>query len=590
MSSLHLGAGVDGGIWHVARAGALRQQDSVLEVERGTNRMTKIGIYAPSFFPLDEAAFEVLGQALDVSFERRRFDSDRAVDGWIVLGADRKLAAEISRAARPCYVVVDEAELTPVGKSAKITFANHPNLDRIVRGRIVTADDAIDAKGLPHWLDDVTPFAFKDGSPVWAVQERPGCRHHYIALQPPNVNEGEALFSHFSGQRFVSLLPLLLFIRSLRQDQGWQPPPMQATFMFDDPNLHWTSYGFIDYREMVRHAAAGQYHVSVATIPLDAWYVHSPARTIFNDNPERISLLYHGNDHVFRELARPPSTEAMRCLLRQAVARIASMEARTGLAVARVMAPPHGACSETALSEMARLGFEAVCVSRGSLRHHNPGAAWLATLGLKPCDLLAGLPVIPRFGLTRNCHNDVLLAALLHQPIVPITHHQLLADGYDLLDEVARFVNSLDEVSWRNIQTISRSLYSQRRDGSTLRVRMWSNRITVPLPEWTTQFQVDSPRGNDSAVESLYWRNVATEDRRWNVLTPVEPIVVRAGQTIEIACGAAGAIRSATCNVGPRRLAPVARRLLTEGRDRALPSIHRVVRRRVQSDTIKSDA
>ena len=203
--------------------------------------------------------------------------------------------------------------------------------------------------------------------------------------------------------------------------------------MFDDPNLHWRSYGFIDYNEMVRHAVAGKYRVCVATIPLDAWLVHKPTSAIFRDNTARISLLYHGNNHVFRELARSHSADSMRALLLQAGRRMTKMEARTGLKVARVMAPPHGACSETALAQMAQIGFEAACVSRGSLRYHNSGAQWTRTIGMNPCDIIAGLPVIPRCGLSRSCRNDILIAALLHQPIVVMTHHLALAEGYDLL-------------------------------------------------------------------------------------------------------------------------------------------------------------
>lgn len=521
--------------------------------------------------------FDALGEALSVSFEKRTFGDDQNIDGWVVLAADRKFASEIGWATRPCYVVLDEAELISCGTSSKITFANRSELAAVLRSRDVTADDAVVAKALPQWLSDVEPLAFKDGSAVWAIQEQGDCRHHYVALIPPELNDGEPLFTHFSGQRIACLLPLVLFVRSLAEDQCWEPPPLQAAFMFDDPNLHWTSYGFIDYGEMVRHAAEGNYHVAVATIPLDGWFVHPTASAIFKENTRRISLLYHGNDHVSKELARYHSAEAMQRMLRQAVGRIARMEASTGLDVARVMAPPHGACSEMALSEMARLGFEAVCVSRGSLRHHNTGAAWTRTIGLRPCDIVAGLPVIPRFGLSKNCRNDILIAALLRQPIIPMTHHQAVADGYDLLDEMASFVNSLGEVAWRDMKAISRSLYSQRHDDGTLWVRMLSKRVSVPVPEGTTRIQVERPWLEDSAEEALSWRTMAEDS--WTVASRPETLAVQAGMTIEIASGPAGAPRTEALAAGPPRLAPVARRVLTEVRDRALPSIHRIARR-----------
>jgi hypothetical protein len=540
--------------------------------------MKTIGICAPALSPGLKATFEALGEALGVSFEERAFEDDRSVDGWIVLGVDRTFASRIDRATQPCYVVLDDAELLPCGSSSKITFANRPELTDVLRGREITADDAIGAKALPHWLADVAPLAFKDGSAVWAIQQRRHCRHHYVALAPPELSGDEPLFAQFSGQRIARLLALVLFVRSLVEDQCWQPPPLQATFMFDDPNLHWTSYGFVDYGEMVRHAVRGNYHVSMATIPLDGWFIHPPTSAIFKENTDRISLLYHGNDHASKELARFQSAEAMHRMLRQAVGRIARVEARTGLRVARVMAPPHGACSEIALSEMARLEFEAVCVSRGSLRYHNSRAEWTRTIGMQPCDLVAGLPVIPRFGLSNHCRNDILIAALLRQPIVPMTHHQAVADGYGLLDEMASFINSLGEVAWRDMATISRSLYSQRHDGGTLWVKMLSKRISLVVPDGTTRIEVDRPWLEDRAGEPLLWRTTSG-DGRWKAASHPEAIAAPAGRSIEIVSSPSGAAGTETDGVGPLRLALVARRVLTEVRDRTLPSIHRFARR-----------
>jgi hypothetical protein len=521
--------------------------------------------------------FNVLGAALGVSFVERTFEDDRNIDGWILLEADRKLVSDSRRATRPCYVVLDEAELMPCGTSPKVTFSKHPELPTVLRGEEVTADDASGAKSLPHWISDGVPAAFKEAAPVWTICQTRDGHHHYSALQPPTLDDGDALFIHLSGQRMARLLPLVLFVRSLAEDQAWEPPPLQASFMVDDPNLHWRSYGFINYRNMVEHAQAGGYHVSVATIPLDAWLVHPATSAIFKENTDRLSLLFHGNDHVSQELARARSPEATGHLLRRAIARISRMEARTGLDVSRVMAPPHGACSETALSEMAGLGFEAACVSPGSLRYHNGGAAWTRGIGLTPCDIVAGLPVIPRFGLSKVCRNDILIAALLRRPIVPMTHHHAVADGYDLLDETASFVSSLGRVAWRDMKTISRSLYLQRQDDRTRYVRMLSKRVTVPAREGTTHIRVERPWLEDASEEALFWRVVGA-DGHWRVAVRPEGISVDDGATIEIASGSTGTTGTGTYSAESPRLAPVARRLLTEARDRALPSIHRIAR------------
>src|SRR5204862_8157689 len=113
---------------------------------------------------------------------------DRNIDGWVVLAANRELASEICRATRPCYVVLDEAELIARGTSSTITFANRPELASVLRGRDITAVDAVGAKTLPPWFQNVEPLAFKDGAAVWMTGEHG--RHHYVALHPPELNDG----------------------------------------------------------------------------------------------------------------------------------------------------------------------------------------------------------------------------------------------------------------------------------------------------------------------------------------------------------------------------------------------------------------
>ena len=54
--------------------------------------------------------------------------------------------------------------------------------------------------------------------------------------------------------------------------------------MLDDPNLHWPTYGFLDYAALVGSAKKHNYHVAIATIPLDGWFVHSAVGQLFREN------------------------------------------------------------------------------------------------------------------------------------------------------------------------------------------------------------------------------------------------------------------------------------------------------------------
>jgi hypothetical protein len=65
--------------------------------------------------------------------------------------------------------------------------------------------------------------------------------------------------------------------------------------MLDDPNLHWRTYGYVDYAQIAAHAKIHNYHMSFAMIPLDTWYVHKPTALLFQQNRNQISLLFHGS-------------------------------------------------------------------------------------------------------------------------------------------------------------------------------------------------------------------------------------------------------------------------------------------------------
>jgi hypothetical protein len=418
-------------------------------------------------------------------------------------------------------------------------------------------------------------LASKAGAPLWTMQEVEGNRHHYVSSPIPKLNDHEPLFQHFNGRQFLKLLPLLLFLRALTENQSWEPPPLRACFMFDDPNLHWQTYGFIDFAQIAAHAQLHNYHVCFATIPQDTWFVHKPTALLFQQYRDQLSLLIHGNDHIAEELARPYSNEEQNRNLQQALRRIGAFERRSGVEVSRVMVPPHGACSEITFGEMAQLGFEGACISRGSLRRHNGQATWLRTLGMGPSDIIGGLPIFPRFSLSGSCHNSVLIAALLHQPIIARGHHHDVAEGLHLLADASGFVNSLGTVHWTGMERIARSHYARMLEGKILRVRMFTKRIEVCVPEGTNQIWVERPWLQGAEALPLAWRFLS-ERSEWKTQHPDELINVMPDQKIEIVSEPTPPPFIDAKNDRKLRLWHVVRRQLTEARDRLAPVLRRV--------------
>src|SRR5262249_12861328 len=159
------------------------------------------------------------------------------------------------------------------------------------------------------------------------------------------------------------LLPLLQFFRKETEEIGWRHAPLRACFTLDDPNLRLPSYGFLNYRELIEQAQKHQFHVALATVPLDVSSAHSSTVSLIKRNSQRVSLLIHGNNHTRAELGWSPSRERSLAILTQSLSRIEWLEKTTALRVDRVMVPPHNAFSDKVAPLLLALGFEGAAVA-----------------------------------------------------------------------------------------------------------------------------------------------------------------------------------------------------------------------------------
>ncbi len=537
--------------------------------------MKTVGIPTPIRSIGHQNLFNKLGEIFDVRFKECISDCKVGIDAWLITGAGENELCCTAQEDRPCYTVVQRDQLVSCGEGSEIQFGGHSEIPPVLKGMAIKTDEAILVKALPERLERHLHLATKGGAPIWAAKFTKKGAHHYVSLPIPELENGESLFQHFKGKKFLQLLPILVFLRNLAMDNSWEPPPLQACFMVDDPNLHWPTYGFIDFMKMAAHAERHNYHVSFATIPIDAWFVHKYTASLFNNCRDRLSLIFHGNDHITNELGRPYSESEKTLLLEQALDRIAGLERRSGLEVARVMAPPHGACSESMLGALARMGFEAACISSGSLQYHNSKAGWGSSIGMGPSSIIAGLTIFPRFRISPDCHNDIILAALLNQPIIPVGHHGDFEWGLQITADLAQFINSLGDVRWTDMKQISRAHYSRRKVDNVLEIKMHSKNIEVCVSDGTDQIRVERPWLRRGDSEMLAWR-CPGEISEWQFCHPDAAIPVLSGSTIEISSAPQAPPQKGRRRALKQPVWPIVRRGITEARDRIMPVIHRV--------------
>ena len=335
-----------------------------------------------------------------------------------------------------------------------------------------------------------------------------------------------------------------------------------ASFVIDDPNLHAARYGFVHFRHLADHAAANNYHVAFATIPLDMWWASQKAVVAFRESRELLSLLVHGNDHVFRELDRSQRDGDLDALLTEALRRVDRFERRYGVPVARVMAPPHGACSQAMTEALLRSRFEALCVSRTH--------PWLeaqpsedALTGSRPVHLVDGeFPLLLRYHIGQE-REELPFRAFLDQPLVVYGHHEDLAGGPAVLAETATFIRKLGPVKWLSLEQIARSRYSLRRDGSCLVVRPQTRRIEVPVNPGFNAISIELPGGGP------HGHVIVTTGQ--GSFTGAGPHPVAAGPVTILIRHPSQTNRSGS-NASKRPSSwPILRRALTETRDRLAP-------------------
>lgn len=443
-----------------------------------------------------------------------------------------------------------------------VQFGDDPGVPFPFRGRRVRTNAALPPAALQPQNGERI-LASVDGRACWLLREEQGVKHYRSGFALPGLRPEEILRDVLNGERFIELLPLLHWLREKCGVAG--TPPLRACFVFDDPNLHWTRYGYLDFREVAARAEKENYHVSFATIPLDAWFVHQPTAVLFRQNAARLSLCVHGNDHTKKELSRPYTDSQRRSLLHQANHRIQRLERRSGLQVARVMIPPHGACSEEMLAALPLGGFEAACISHGSLRSHNRGKPWTRALGYAPSEVILGCPVFPRWGMAGNCENTILLAAFLNQAIVLRGHHEDVKQGIEVLDNLARFINGLGSVAWSNLSVLSRSNYLWRQEASKCVLKPLSGKVQFTIPADTQLLAIESAFNGQTQKF-----RISRRDGKVMEIQSGQSLPLHDGLTATVLVESTTLQEPASCH--PGRLSPLAlvRRLATEGRDRLL--------------------
>ena len=508
--------------------------------------------------------FEMLSSRLPVEFVAHdgRFEG---LQGLIALAEDGELISKATERGIHCYQV-HRHEAVAWAAQSKIKFGSSDGVPGAFRSAEL-ADTSLDQFFPVSQLTET--LAEVEGRPVWSLERRGPCECHHVGADLPSFEAGDFFHEHFRGARWFALLPLLHFVFKLLGTGGWRQPEPRAVFIIDDPNLHHRSYGYIDFAELARHAEANNYHATIATVPLDAWYFDRKVAGLFREHRQRLSMMMHGVNHVADELARKYTEQQALALLATGLRRIEGLESRAGVKVDRIMAAPHGAFSESITDPMLRLGYEAGCVSVGSLVRWNPEKRWPADLGMAMAQAFGqqGLPVFHRVGTNET---DVRLSAFLSHPVIMATHHHDYVANFSRIEALAKVVNEIAPTRWMSIEEISRTNYLTASADGMLRVKPYARRLTIPVSKETAAVQLE-----DSAFCARTTIDLGKVADGALIITSGQGQISWSlkNQMLDVSIPVNDPVDYHTVGSMPLGLWPVARRLLAEGRDRVKPML-----------------
>jgi hypothetical protein len=533
-------------------------------------KVVRIGVFPAEAIEKYRRLLAALEELFHVSFEPGSSAKTRCYDAALFFNATRASLTEFPGGALRSLAFVRGPTKLVESSAAAITITSAPGAPRSFWG--TTARDCGIVSYRPLALESSDQIIAHSGDDVlWLQNARGRQRLDLVGVEAPCVRASGYLHELFDDRIWFSLLPLLHFTREV---SGWSAGEPGGCFIFDDPNLHWTTYGYVDYRDIAADARSLEYHVSFATVPLDSWYTHRPTARLFRENSGQLSLMTHGNNHTRQELHRAIDSTQRKALAAQAFRRARWLQQRTGVHVAAVMAPPHGACSRDMGRALAEVGFEAACISRGSLMSRNPDQIWRASTGLHPTEF-HGLPILPRFTIRGNAAMHVRQAMFLGQPVIPMGHHEDLRNGLEPMREVVRIVNAAGGARWQNMTELARSRFQVLRKSEALHVQLYSRCVTLDIPMDVSQVFVapaweESPAGNVVVVENgRSHRGTAQES----------PIRVTPGAKVTITSEPPSRIDANAVNPPRASLRGILRRQLCEARDRLRPAVEPLLSR-----------
>ncbi|MBN1121002.1 MAG: hypothetical protein JXJ17_07985 [Anaerolineae bacterium] len=301
---------------------------------------------------------------------------------------------------------------------------------------------------------------------------------------------------YYIRSQFMVLTPLMMAMRYAAGDEVWHNEENVANLTLDDPALV-DNYGTMDYRGLLTQMQEHNFHTTIAFIPEQYQLTDLDIAQIFIDNPDRYSLVQHGNSiagyefyyyevPVDSDLPARPLYEQI-ADINEGLRRMEELERQFGVTYDRVMIFPWGISPEQSLVELKRYNYLATVNGQDvPLDRMRPT---YFSYGMYQANMdYASFAVLWRRYVTGKTDAADLqrLSALdlfIGKPLLLFSHaypDELFSSSIEEFNPMADAINSLagEDVEWKSLGDIIRHLYLRKtNDDGSIDVMMYGNNL-----------------------------------------------------------------------------------------------------------------
>jgi hypothetical protein len=304
-----------------------------------------------------------------------------------------------------------------------------------------------------------------------------------IFLQSRNLRrsledtDGKRMEDLYRASNFTEIVPLMMFVRYSAGEEAWHNNHDYANLTIDDPSLA-EPFGHVSFDQLLAEMETHDFHTTIGFVPKNYDMSEPYVVDLFLDNPQRYSLVVHGNNHSpCPEFTPDIPREEKEADLIEAESRMRQHENATSIPYGMVMIFP---CRLSGLETLVLLKAHNFNVT---VNGHKVPIGATASTGWDRNMYLANLDY-SNFATVARHHASgcpYLFDLFRDKPVLIYEHESDFASGIDYFNPYADAINGAEgEVEWKSLGYIAKHLYLEKtNDDNSIDVKMYGNNLVV---------------------------------------------------------------------------------------------------------------